>query len=174
CVGGLVIAHHFHRRWLIEVILREELAKHVFRRGVEGKLRKMRARPEADAVAEKQHRYARDAILDATREYVHVRGGAVHVMMRLQATQRRDLIAQACRAFVILASARGIHPRRKLVEYCIAASFQEHHGMPYILGILFRIDEIDARRAATPDLVKQAGARTVAEIAVLAGAHLEQ
>ncbi len=164
----------FARHRSVEVVLRDELGQHIGRLGVQRQPREEIARTQADAVAEEQHADAGHARLDATGDHIHVRAGALHVVLRLQLAQRGDLVAQFGGTLELQRLAGLLHRLGQLVDHRIAAPFEKHLGMAHVVAIVLHADQPHARRAAAADLVLQARPRAIAEIAVLALAHLEQ
>ena len=67
----------------------------------------------------------------------------------------------------------GLHPVREVVDDLARLAVEEAGGEPDVGGIGLGLDQPDAGRGATLDLVQQAGTRAVGEDGVLAGAQLE-
>src|SRR6185437_12041423 len=173
-LGQLLAQDQLARHRAVQVVLRHELRQHVGRFGIQRQAREEVARAQADAVAEEQHADAGQARLDAAGDHVHVGAGALYMVLRLQLTQGGHLVAQRSGALEVEFRAGLLHRRGQLVDHRAAAPFEEHLGVSHVAGVILFRDQPHARGGAAADLVLQAGARAVAEIAVLALAHLEQ
>jgi len=70
-----------------------ELFQYVGFAGVQRQAREVVTRTQRQTVAEEQHAHARHSALDAAGDHVHVGTGALHVVLGLQPSQHRDLVA---------------------------------------------------------------------------------
>ena len=82
-------------------------------------------------------------------------------------------VAQLGRVLEFQARARGVHRLGQVVHQFAAAPFEEQRGAAHACVVVAGRDQADAGRAATADLVLQAGPAAVPEDTVLAGAQLE-
>src|SRR5262249_9132128 len=155
-------------------VLRDERREYAGLACVDAGLREEVARAEADAVAEEQHRHAGAAGRDLADEHVEVGARALYVVLRLDALERGDLVAQARRLLELDRAARRLHRATEFLDDLAALAVEEHGRVAHAVAILRDADEADARRAAALDLVLQARPRAVAEVAVLALAHEKQ
>jgi hypothetical protein len=140
--------------------------------GIERQARKEIARTQADAVAEEQHADAGHARFDTAGDHVHVGAGALHEVLRLQLAQRRHLIAQVPRARIQRLLACSIASASSSITALLRPS--RNISRDARRAVILHVDQLHARRGAATDLVLQARARAIAEIAVLALTHLEQ
>lgn len=111
--------------------------------------------------------------LDHGSQHVHVAAAPLHALLILDPAQQSDLVTQLGGALEIQVDSRPLHGGGKLLGQGVAAPFEKHHRMTYILGIFGRLDQADAGSLAAPDLMLQAGTRPVSEVAVLALADLK-
>ncbi|MNL08578.1 hypothetical protein D3C87_1293050 [compost metagenome] len=106
------------------------------------------------------------ARVDERSDYIDISRPAFHALLVLNPAQQRDLVAQLSGTLELKVDRRLFHAGGQLVCQRIAATFKEHHRVPYIFGIHLRLNQPDTRCLAALDLVLQARTRTVLVIAV--------
>jgi hypothetical protein len=172
-LGNVAIEHDLGRRRLAAVVLRNEAGEDLVGLRATG-LREIGAGAQVAAVAEGQQRHAGHAALRRDRQHVQVGGATIDVLARLQLADRGQQVAQARGFLEVQARAGGLHLASELVGELVAAPLQEQGCPAHVMGVCARRHQAHAGRAAAPDLVLQAGPRTIAEHAVLAAAQAEQ
>src|SRR6185369_5779984 len=93
-VFGRMADNQFVRRRPVEIILCDERGQDVRLERAYSELREEIARTEVHAVAKEQHRYAGRAGIDPARQHIQIGARALHVVLRLDALERGDLVAQ--------------------------------------------------------------------------------
>src|SRR5439155_1052485 len=142
------------------------MSKHSIR---EGGARKVAGGAEIAAAA---HQHDADGVLARLaddRERVDIGlplGG--HDLLRLDALERRALIADLRRALELERLARLLHTLLELGVHFVAATLEHLDRRRNVLRVGVARDEADARGRAAPDLMLQAGATPVGEEAVAA------
>ena len=135
---------------------------------------------EPDAVAQQPsvaHEQALDAVVASAERHaedVHVAAFAMHVLVFLDAAQMVDLIPIPSRTLEGQGIGRGFHSGFELRQHVGAVAVQEEHRQSHVFGVAFSVDQTHAGAAATLYLILKAGARTVLEEAVRAGANAEE
>ena len=100
-------------------------------------------------------------------------GVDLHRLLVLHARQGTDAVAQHGRLLEAQFPGGLLHLGLHLFEDFLVPPFQEGDGGVDITPVVFLVDQPHAGRAAAANLVQQAGARTVGEVAVLAGAQVK-
>ena len=95
-------------------------------------------------------------------------------LLRFHRLEFGDLVTVVGRALEIQLLRSVFHAFHQYLGDRLAAPLQEHHGVLDIAPIVLRTHQSHARCGTSPDLVLQAGALTVGEIAVFALADLEE
>src|SRR5690606_18552472 len=96
------------------------------------------------------------------RNNIHIAAASFHALLILNTAQQRDLVTNFGGALEIQRHRGGFHAAGKLFSQRIAAAFEKHHRMAYVLGIFLRIHQPHTWRLAALDLILQAGPGAVA------------
>ena len=117
---------------------------------------------------------AHHALLFIAGDDVRIRpAAAADVLLFLHPAQGPDLVAVQRSFLVTELLRRQLHFFGDGFHHLLVLALHEQRGIVHIGTIALRIDQTHAGRGAALDLVQQAGARAVAEHAVLAGAQAE-
>jgi len=111
------------------------------------------------------------ARVDESGNHVHVAVTALHALLVLNPAQQGNLVTHLSGTLEVQRAGSLFHGCVQLIGQGTATPFKEHDRMAYVLGIFLRVNQADARRLATLDLVLQARSRSVFEVAVVALTH---
>ena len=95
--------------------------------------------------------------------------GGLHGLLLHHAGQRRNFVAVQRGRFKVQFARRRLHFRLQIVQYLIRLAPQKFHAVGHVFGIAFRVNQPNARRAASVDLIQHTRARTVAVHGFVAG-----
>ena len=97
----------------------------------------------------------------------------LHRLLVQHARQGTDAVAQHSRLLEAQLLGRSLHAGFHLLQDFLVPALQEGDGRVHVTTVGRLVDQADAGGAAAADLVQQARTRTVGEVAVLAGAQVE-
>ena len=157
----------------VQIVLSQKGAEHRAGILVLGQVRKERLVAQQPSAAKHENLHAGRTAVRDSGHHVEIAAFTLDVLALLNLAQFRDLIAINRRLLEMQRRRRRFHALRPFIDHLSAPAFQKQNCVLQLAPVAFPVDQTDAGRGTTPDLILQAGPTPGAEKTVLARAQPE-